>query len=77
MDPSSKAAWIKALSRSVNAVQDQGWFPVVLCSEAARRLVKSSTERDLPNLVVLSVPEVAQDIIVESVGEINLESEAA
>jgi flagellar biosynthesis protein FlhA len=77
MDPSSRIAWIKALSRAVAAVQDQGWFPIILCSEAARRLVKSSTERELPDLVVLSVPEVAADITVESVGEINVESEAA
>jgi flagellar biosynthesis protein FlhA len=77
MDPPSRAAWIKALSRSVAAVQDQGWFPIILCSEAARRLVKSSTERELPDLVVLSVPEVASDITVVSVGEITVESEAA
>jgi flagellar biosynthesis protein FlhA len=77
MDPPAKRAWINSLSRAVAAVQDQGWFPVILCSEAARRLVKSSTERELPDLVVLSVPEVAADITVESVGEINVESEAA
>jgi flagellar biosynthesis protein FlhA len=77
MDPPARAAWIKALSRSVAAVQDQGWLPVVLCSEAARHLVKSSTERELPDLVVLSVPEVAPDITVEAVGEITVESEAA
>jgi flagellar biosynthesis protein FlhA len=77
MDPPSRAAWIKALTRSVAAVQDQGWFPVILCSEAARHLVKSSTARELPNLVALSVPELAADIAVEVVGEISVESEAA
>jgi flagellar biosynthesis protein FlhA len=78
MEPAAKLAWTKALDRSVRAVRDMGWFPViVLCSEAARWLVKSSVERDQPSLVVLSVPEVAPDIIVESLGEINVESEAA
>jgi flagellar biosynthesis protein FlhA len=77
MDPATMNGWIKALSRALAAAQDQGWFPVVLCSEAARHLVKSSTERDLPNLVALSVPEVAADIAVEVVGEINVESKAA
>jgi flagellar biosynthesis protein FlhA len=77
MDPPSRAAWIRTLTRSVAAVQDQGWFPVILCSEAARYLVKSSTAREMPNLVVLSVPELAADIAVEVVGEINVESEAA
>ncbi|WP_010260069.1 flagellar biosynthesis protein FlhA [Treponema primitia] len=75
MDPSTRISWIKALSRSVAAVQDQGWYPIILCSEAARYLVKSSTERELPDLVVLSVPEVVADVTVEAVGEISVESE--
>jgi flagellar biosynthesis protein FlhA len=74
LDPPLQNAWIKALSRSVAAVQEQGWFPVVLCSEAARFLVKSSTERELPDLVVLSVPEIVPDITVEAVGEIQAEA---
>jgi flagellar biosynthesis protein FlhA len=75
MAPPTRIAWIKALSRSVAAVQDQGWYPIILCSEAARYLVKSSTERELPDLVVLSVPEVVSDITVEAVGEIAMENE--
>jgi flagellar biosynthesis protein FlhA len=75
MDPPTRMAWIKSLSRAVAAVQDQGWYPVILCSEAARYLVKSSTERELPNLVVLSIPEIVPDISVEAVGEIKIESE--
>jgi flagellar biosynthesis protein FlhA len=59
----------------VAAVQEQGWLPVVLCSEAARYLVKSSTEREIPDLTVLSIPEIASDITVESVGEIKPESD--
>jgi flagellar biosynthesis protein FlhA len=73
LDPPLQRAWIKALSRTVAAVQDQGWFPVILCSEQARCLVKSSSERELPDLVVLSVPEIVPDITVEAVGEIKLE----
>jgi flagellar biosynthesis protein FlhA len=76
MDPPTQSAWIKALSRSVAAVQNQGWYPVILCSEAARYLVKESTQRELPELVVLSVPEVVTDVTVEAVGEIRVESEA-
>jgi flagellar biosynthesis protein FlhA len=73
MEPTLQRAWIKALSRSVASVQEQGWLPVVLCSEAGRPLVKSSTERELPDLVVLSVPEIVSDITVEAVGEIRSE----
>lgn len=74
LEPPVQNAWIKALSRSVAAMQEQGLFPVILCSEAARFLVRSSSYRELPNLVILSVPEIVADITVEQVGEIRLES---
>ncbi len=73
LEPTSQRQWIKALTRAVSAVQQKGWVPVVLCSEGARALVKASTERELPDLVVLSVPEIVADIRVEAVGEIKVE----
>ena len=75
LDPPIQNGWIKALSRAIAAVHEQGWLPVILCSEAARFLVKSSTSRELPELVVLSVPEIVNEITVEAVGEIKIESE--
>ncbi len=74
LEPALQRGWIKALSRSVAAVQERGLAPVVLCSEAARPLVKSSTEREIPELVVLSVPEIVNDATVEAVGEIRLDA---
>ena len=76
LDPPLQSAWIKALSRSILAVKEHGWFPIVLCSEAARHLVKSSSARELPELAVLSVPEIVSEITVEAVGEIRIESAA-
>ncbi len=73
LEPVVQRQWIKALTRAVAAVQAKGWFPVILCSEAARALVKSSTEREIPDLVVLSVPEIVAEARVEAVGEIRLE----
>lgn len=73
LEPAAQRQWIKALTLAVTAVQKQGLFPLVLCSEAARALVKSSTEREIPDLVVLSVPEIAPDVQVEAVGEIKVE----
>jgi flagellar biosynthesis protein FlhA len=73
LEPALQRSWIKALSRSIAAVQEHGWLPVILCSEAARPLIKSSTERELPDLVVLSVPEIVADVTVDAVGEIRLE----
>jgi flagellar biosynthesis protein FlhA len=75
LDPAVQNGWIKALSRAITAVQEQGWLPVILCSEAARFLVKLSTANELPDLVVLSVLEIANEIKVESVGIIKIESE--
>jgi flagellar biosynthesis protein FlhA len=74
LDPPVQSGWIKALSRAVAAVQEQGWIPIILCSESARFLVKSSTSRELPDLVVISVPEIVNEITVEAVGEIKIES---
>jgi len=73
LEPATQRQWIKALTLAVSAVQKQGHFPVVLCSEAARALVKSSTEREIPDLVVLSVPEIVADVQVEAIGEIRIE----
>jgi flagellar biosynthesis protein FlhA len=75
LDPPSHQAWIKAVSKASAAVKGKGWMPLVLCSEQARFLVKNSTDRELPDLVVLSVPEIAQDVIPEAVGVIRLEKE--
>jgi len=73
LDPPTQKAWIKAVSKAVAAVKEKGWMPVILCSEQARFLVKNSTDRELPDLAVLSVPEIVPDIIPEAVGMIRIE----
>jgi flagellar biosynthesis protein FlhA len=73
LDPGLQRAWTKAVTRSIAAVEERGWLPVILCSEAARFLIKSSLDRELPTLGVLSVPEIASDITVEAVGVIKIE----
>ena len=74
LDPATQQAWIKAVSKAALAVKNRGLLPVVLCSEQARFLVRSSTDRELPELAVLSVPEIMQDILPEAVGMIRLEA---
>jgi len=73
LDPSTHRAWINAVTNAVHQVQQMGHMAVILCSEAARRLVRDSIERDLPDVAVLSVPEVVQDISMEGIGEVVLE----
>jgi flagellar biosynthesis protein FlhA len=73
LEPAVQRRWIRALTQAVQAIQKQGYYPVLLCSEAARALVKSSSEREIPDLVVMSVPEIVPDVQVESIGEIRIE----
>ncbi len=73
LEPAEQRRWINALSNSVKSVQDLGHMPIILCSEAARALVKSSSIREIPHLVVLSAPEVDPKITVEAIGQIVME----
>jgi len=77
LDPPTQKAWIKAVVKAVTAVKEKGWMPVILCSEQARFLVKNSTDRELPELAVLSVPEIVTDIIPEAVGVIRIDDTAS
>ncbi|TVQ39956.1 MAG: flagellar biosynthesis protein FlhA [Spirochaetaceae bacterium] len=73
LPPEVQRKWITALRNAIKSAQDRGVFPIVLCSEAARPLVKASAARDVTELVVLSVPEIIPEVRVESMGEIQIE----
>lgn len=73
LPPDSQRKWINALTNTVRGVQNQGHLPVILCSEAARPLVRASSSREVRDLIVLSVPEIIPDIRVEAVAEIGIE----
>ena len=51
-----------------------GYIPILLVQQEVRALVKVSTEKDFPTLVVLSYPELPQDIQIESLGIVKLEA---
>ena len=65
---------VAALSATIAAVQEKGFMPIVWCPDEARLLVKKSTEREMPNRVVLSVSEIATDINVKIEGEVKVEN---
>jgi len=46
--------------------------PLLLCSPLIRPHVKKLVERFIPNLVVLSHNEVAQDVRIEALGVVEL-----
>jgi flagellar biosynthesis protein FlhA len=73
LEPARHKAWIQALSRAIGNAKEAGMFqPVVLCSEQARALVKQSTGREAPDLVVLSVPEIVPEVNILQMGEISI-----
>ena len=73
LEPGLYRRWVNAVANAVHTVQRQGYMPLILCSEAARALVRSSLLREMPEVSVLSVPEVPADIGIEPLGEITLE----
>jgi flagellar biosynthesis protein FlhA len=73
LEPQLHRKWINAVTNAVRSVQEQGHLPLILCSESARPLVKGSTIREIPHLVVLSVPEIVPDVKIETLGEIRIE----
>lgn len=66
-------AWISAIRKTFADVQNKGYMPIILSSEEARILIKASTQREEPKLIVLSTMEIVDDIRVESLGEIHVE----
>jgi len=73
-DPVDGRKWIKTVSDAFVAMQDRNLMPIILCAAEVRQLVKASTERELPGLVVLSINEVmaaGNNINLEILGEIK------
>ena len=70
-DTATQHAWIKSLTDSFIAVQKGGYIPIILTTEETRILVKRSTEREFPNLVVLAASEISNDVSVEALGEVK------
>ena len=74
LDPVTHRKWISAVSTAIATARNQGYsFPVILCPETVRSLVKNSIERELPGVVVLSSAEITNDIKLESLGGIDVE----
>ena len=72
LEPVDHRQWISSLSNYIASVEGKGYLPVILCPEEARMLVKISTEREMPKLVVLSIPEIDKEIKLESLGEVKV-----
>lgn len=64
--------WVNSVVNAINTARNSGHWPVILCSESARPLIRSTLIRDMPDIVILSIPEIADGIHIESLGEISL-----
>ncbi|MCR4940016.1 MAG: flagellar biosynthesis protein FlhA [Treponemataceae bacterium] len=72
LEPALHRSWIASLSGTIASIREKGFMPVIMCPSEARLLVKKSTEREIPSLVVISASEIAPDIHVERLGEIKV-----
>lgn len=72
LQPPVQRALVNATVNAVRQMQQQGYSPVVLTQEQTRMLFRNAVRREIPNITVLAVPEIAADIRVESVGEISI-----
>ena len=66
--------WISDVSAAFAAMQERVYTPIILCPSEVRTLVKSSTERELPGVVVISIGEVVaagNSVSIEVLGEIK------
>ncbi len=72
LEPKLQAAWINALRATFNTVKGMGFMPILWVPDEARILIKKSTEREEPRLVVLSASEITTDVRVEIIGEVQV-----
>ncbi|GMO56620.1 MAG: flagellar biosynthesis protein FlhA [Termitinemataceae bacterium] len=72
LPPDLNSAFLKAVNRAVVIAREAGNQAVIVCSEQARSLVKQLTVREIPELAVLSIPEIVQDVNVIQIGEIKV-----
>ncbi len=73
LDPVSHRKWISAVTSAIAISKNNGYYPVILCPETVRNLVKSSIDREIPAVPVISLAEITNDIKLESLGEVNVE----
>jgi flagellar biosynthesis protein FlhA len=75
IDPESGQAIISAIEGSIDTFGMFNYQPLILCSPIVRPHLKRLTERSIPGLVVMSHNEISQDVRIESLGSVSLQSQ--
>ena len=73
LDPVDLRMWERAIHGAYNALRSKGWLPIVMCSSMVRRLVWTMTNREMPDIIVISDREIiaaGRSIKIEVLGEI-------
>lgn len=74
--PEDGRKWIDAVSGTIAQIRQLQMLPIILCAAEVRRLVKTAIEREMPDVVVLSINEVVKagnKVELESLGVINVD----
>ena len=77
-DPVDRRRWVRAVSASLSKVQQMNYQPIIITVSGVRQLVRSSIEREMPGVVVISDMELyaaAGSISPEIIDEIADENE--
>lgn len=57
-DPVDRRMWLSCISSALARVRNKGYQPIILCPGKIRQLVKSSIDREMPGVVVISEAEI-------------------
>ncbi|MGI6119828.1 MAG: flagellar biosynthesis protein FlhA [Desulfosporosinus sp.] len=73
LDPKILQVILHNLTREVEKAVRKGYTPVVVCAPLVRINLKRVTERQLPQIIVLSYNELVQGIQVQAVGMVEMD----
>jgi flagellar biosynthesis protein FlhA len=73
LDPKMLQILVQNLTREVEKVMLKGFTPVVVCAPLVRINLKRVTERQLPQLMVLSYNELVQGVQIQAVGMVGMD----
>jgi len=73
LDPKMLQVLVQNLTREVEKVMLKGITPVIVCAPLVRINLKRVTERQLPQLLVLSYNELVQGVQVQAVGMVGMD----
>ncbi|HEY3329913.1 MAG TPA: flagellar biosynthesis protein FlhA [Capsulimonadaceae bacterium] len=73
MEPSVTRQLIQQLTQQVERIMSLGFPPVILCMQGLRLPLRRLTERNLPQLIILSYNEIVAGTDVRAVGSLSMD----